>query len=784
MLKLLSFFGIDTADYNHWELTSEAFWYSDFRLVLLVLLALLLVYFGWRSTHRLANRPGRRKAVFALRLAALAIVVMILAEPAIRIGKISRIAANIAVLIDSSSSMSYGGTNRFDRSVKFLISRRAELEKLERSFNVDYYLFDGNLQRINYDALADAKPLGEATDFLETFSTLSFEYPPETLVGTMLISDGVDNGPGGAARLQGKIDRAVIDKLPGNLHTYLAGNPSRVIDAAITEVVHDSYGFIRNTFKLKARISLSGIKSGNFAVTLKQGNTTLNIATIVPQAGQDEYEVELKFTPERVGRFIYTLQIPTFAGEIIEANNRRMFSIEVIRDKIRALQVVGHPSWDERFLRRLLKQDPNIDLISFFILRTRTDDNTIPKDELSLIPFPDKEIFEDKIHTFDLIILQNFDYRPYFGERGRYIDSVSARKLLGNIRRFVVEFGGGLVMIGGDESFSEGGYFASPLESVLPVRLLPTNRSGDGNVNKQPFRMTLSDTGRGHPITRLNYDARRNNEMWTRLPELYGVNLVRGLAPGALALGFHPTLRAEDGPLPVLAVREVGKGRTMSLLADSSWRWDFINVGRGASNREYITFWRNAIRWLIRDPETKLIEVGTDLVGYTPGQKIYLKANVFERDYRQVRQGKIDLTLYREGKAQPLEKVRDAAIVDGVYYHEFTAGEPGFYRVKASARGETGDLGQDEAIFSVEQSSAEMAEPKPDLRYMEMLANESGGQFHKLSDEPQLPDFEHPDQYRMAAKLSLPLWDNAWMLALVILLLAGEWFLRRRSGLR
>lgn len=784
MLKLLSFFGVDTADYNHWELTSEAFWYSDFRLALLILVALALVYFGWRSTRRLANRPGRRKAVFALRLAALVFVVLILAEPAIRIGKISRIAANIAVLIDSSSSMSYGAPPRFKQAIEYLQSKRNELEKLAQTFNVDYYLFDGNLQRINLDGLAEARPTGAATDFLEAFSALSFEYPPETLVGTVLISDGVDNGPGAAARLQGGIDRAVVDKLPPNLHTYLAGNPSQVIDAAIADVVHDSYGFIRNTFKLKARISLSGINSGSFAVSLKQGETTLTSATVSPQTGKSEYEIELKFTPERVGRFIYTLQIPVFAGEIIEANNRRMFSIEVIRDKIRALQVVGHPSWDERFLRRLLKQDPNIDLISFFILRTRTDDNSIPKDELSLIPFPDKEIFEDKIHTFDLIILQNFDYRPYFGERGRFIDSVSANKLLENIRRFVVEFGGGLVMVGGDESFSEGGYFASPVETVLPVRLLPTNRSGDGNVNKQPFRMTLTDTGRGHPITRLNYDGRRNEEMWSRLPELYGANLVRGLAPGAVALGYHPTLRGEDGPLPVLAVREVGKGRTMSLLADSSWRWDFINVGRGASNREYITFWRNAIRWLIRDPETKLIEVGTDRTGYAPGEKVYLKANVYERDYRPVRQGKIDLTLYREGKAAPLEKVKDAVVLDGVYYHEFTSNEPGFYRIEATARGETGDLGRDEAIFSVEQSSAEMSEPKPDQRYLELLAKESGGEAHRLSDKPPLPDFERPDQYRMAAKLSLPLWDNGAMLALVILLLAGEWFLRRRSGLR
>jgi hypothetical protein len=96
--------------------------------------------------------------------------------------------------------------------------------------------------------------------------------------------------------------------------------------------------------------------------------------------------------------------------------------VRVIRDKIRVLQVAGAPSWDVRALRAMLEENPNVDLISFFILRTQDDIALVPNDEMSLIPFPTRELFEEQLPSFDVIVLQNFEFLPY--GIGDYLDNI------------------------------------------------------------------------------------------------------------------------------------------------------------------------------------------------------------------------------------------------------------------------------------------------------------------------------------------------------------------------
>ena len=118
------------------------------------------------------------------------------------------------------------------------------------------------------------------------------------------------------------------------------------------------------------------------------------------------------------------------AGEALASNNQQSFTLKVIRDRVRVLHLAGRPSWDERFLRSMLRRDPNVDLVSFFILRTETDEQPWNRDELSLIPFPTYEIFEEQLHSFDLVIFQNFNYAPY-----------GVEPFLPNVRDYVEEGG-------------------------------------------------------------------------------------------------------------------------------------------------------------------------------------------------------------------------------------------------------------------------------------------------------------------------------------------------------
>ena len=140
--------------------------------------------------------------------------------------------------------------------------------------------------------------------------------------------------------------------------------------------------------------------------------------------------VEFQVRPKSVGRFTWDVRIPISPRDAAPSNNSLPFVIKVVRDKIRVLQVSGSPSYDQKFLRLFLKQDPSVELVSFFILRTEEDFGTGWADhELSLIAFPYVQLFSEELDSFDLVIFQNFNYQPYFGW--------DADELLSNIASFV-----------------------------------------------------------------------------------------------------------------------------------------------------------------------------------------------------------------------------------------------------------------------------------------------------------------------------------------------------------
>src|SRR5262249_20199243 len=153
---------------------------------------------------------------------------------------------------------------------------------------------------------------------------------------------------------------------------------------------------------------------------------------------------------------------------------------------------------------------------------------------MSLIPFPTRELFEQQLPSFDLIILQNFEYLPY--GIGDYLE---------NIRSYV-KGGGGLAMLGGAQSFTSGGYFGTPAAAALPVGLFGPFESGPV-LDTQKFQPQLTDAGIQHPVTSLRYAADDNRAQWKQLPQLEGVNLVAGAKPDATVLAVHPRLKTKSG---------------------------------------------------------------------------------------------------------------------------------------------------------------------------------------------------------------------------------------------
>jgi uncharacterized membrane protein len=566
------------------------------------------------------------------------------------------------------------------------------------------------------------------------------------------------------------------------VHTAWTGK-SGLTDVAIARVLADDFAFVRTSVTIEAVVRVVGRGPGwngkTLPVVLRRDGVPIKVAEVTVEPDRSDYKVSFSFTPERVGKYLYEIATPLLPGEAIVENNARTFLLKVIRDKIRVLQVTGRPSWDVRFLRGLLKHDPNVDLIAFYILRTATDLEA-PSEELSLIPFPTEELFEEQLRSFDLVFLQNFNYGPY--GIGAY---------LGEIKRYVEE-GGGLAMIGGDLSFSSGGWAKTPVADVLPVELFDAGPT-DKLVDPAPFKLQLTPEGRAHPLTALKLDLAQNRARWAELPELDGTNIVARARPGATVLGVHPTRKDADGkPMPVLTVGEAQKGRVLALTSDDSWRWGFADRAGDERGRAYQRFWEAAMRWLIRDPALSFLRIETGQPEYARGQKVQITVRALGTDYQPLPNTKVDVSVARiptlldiTSAARPEPVTGKSGVTDDAGELGFELGTPalapGGYRITARAT-LSGRPAEEDEVFLVRGAGRELEDPEAKDDLFKSIAAATGASYLNVGEPAANLKLWPPRIVRVNQHRDVEVWSHWYMLLLAAGCLAVNWALRRRWG--
>ncbi len=723
------------------------------------------------------QRWSRRLTLLALRLGVVAGALVLFFEPALRKEQESRVPNHVAILVDDSQSMSVresaASKPRWERAQQFLQLSKPAFEKLRQGSRLDFYRFSDVLSPTGEAELLAGTAEGQSTKLGEALQALRARYEGRDLGAVVVVSDGADLGrlrsrPGELP----KEEADFLQRLDVPIHTVILGDePLR--DVSIADVRADRFAFVRSQFSIEARLHVEGAQAAGWAgralsVTLLADGETVQSFDVYLDGKREDYPIKFQVLPERVGKFVYELRAPLLQGEAVAENNRKTILLQVIRDKIRALQVCGRPSYDERFLRSLLKHDPNVDLISFFILRTPNDIDAVAPNEMSLIPFPTDELFREQLRSFDVVFLQNFDYGPY--GIGIYLDE---------IRRYVEE-GGGLAMIGGDLSFSSGGYDGTAVETILPVTLLP--RDTVPLVDAASFRLQLTDEGRRHPLTALELDVERNLARWQKLPELNGTNLVGAAHKDAVVLGVHPTRKASGQPLPALAIREPGKGRTLSLTSDGTWRWAFASLEDPIGTaRAYQRFWQNAIRWLIHDPTLSFLRLRTDRSEYDPRQPITIELKAVAADYQPLRNLEVEIEVTRVGERAPLEKRTHTTDPEGEVRVTLPGPAPGGYRVVGRTTLEKRQVEESET-FLVRALGRELESPRGDAAFLQRVAAATGGH-HQVSDRALGELVAHPPRsQRLAIDEDRPVWNQAWVFLLTVGCLVGEWLLRRKWG--
>ncbi len=382
------------------------------------------------------------------------------------------------------------------------------------------------------------------------------DIPRSRLAGIVALTDGqVHDAP---------------SEMPVPLHVLVPARGEEV-DRRLRIIEAPSFGVVGRSVALKVAVDDLGARpSGLARLTIRRDGEAAQVQSAL--IGQEQV-IEVPIT--RAGPIIVELQAEPLAGEISEVNNRAIVEINGVRDRLRVLLVSGEPHAGERTWRRLLKADPAADLVHFTILRPPERDDLTPLNELALIAFPVRELFQVKIRDFDLIILDRFQNR-----------GILPPLYLRNIAEYV-RAGGGLLLSAGPEFSGASSLSGTALGGILPAR--PTLAAG--GVIEGGFRPQVTALGARHPVTEGLPGWRASGDpAWGSWYRRIGVTA----SPDTIA---QPLMEAPDGG-PLLLLDRVEQGRVALLLSDQIWLWSRGHQG-GGPQAELL---RRIAHWLMKEP--------------------------------------------------------------------------------------------------------------------------------------------------------------------------------------
>lgn len=478
-----------------------------------------------------------------IRMAAWAIVALALLNPALLFEDRERLKSVVAIVSDESGSSKLDG-----RDVQTKEVRDALVERF------------GRLDAFELREVAAGDLVTQTTDvstaLFRALASALQDVPPDRVAGAVLVTDGqVHDIPTSLSAIG--IDAPV--------HAIITGREDERDRRMVIEQA-PRFGVVGEPYEVDYRIVEAGFADGDAP---RQVSIYLDGELVAEEPVTANRSQKFVAEVAHGGKNIIEFRVETAQGEITDVNNRAFVTLNGIRENLRVLLVSGEPHPGERTWRNLLKSDPSVDLVHFTILRPPEKQDGTPINQLSLIAFPTRELFVQKIDEFDLIIFDRYRHR-----------GILPLLYYENIARYVRD--GGALLIAAGPELGEEGSIAGPLSDVMPVQ-------PDGSFIEQPFKPMISEVGLKHPVTRGLEGWRENAEpdwgRWFR---------VVGASPGE---GQTVMTGANDAPLLIL--NRAGEGRVALFLSDHPWLWARGFEGGGP----HVQMLRRAAHWLMKEPE-------------------------------------------------------------------------------------------------------------------------------------------------------------------------------------
>ena len=748
-------------------------------LVVLVLAATSgLAWLIWRQLPEAAPRVRNWRAwlVWGLESAMVALLLLLLWQPAITVSELKSQQNIIAVLVDDSRSMAIadagpdGKTPREVAAVKALAD--GVLAGLQKRFQTRVYRVDTGLNRVvpggvTVDPPGDPPPelaalsagVGPgtgATHINAALQQLMTETSDLPVGAVVLVSDGAENGVGASGR---DIDVETINalhnrKLP--VHTVGFGREKPERDVEMDDAVVAAKAMASSRMAATVSFHQHGYAGQKAVVDVRDGDKLLASQQVPLEKDGVEQIATVFFNSGDAGVKNVSFVVETMPGEENAANNAVTRLVNVSGTQRRVLYVEGEPRWVYKFIRRAEDGDKGMQVVSIL----RTTENKIYRQGIAdpselADGFPTKA---EDLFKYDAIILGSVEAQ-YF--------TPTQQELL---REFVDKRGGGLLFLGGRLSLSDGGWESSSLADLFPTFWA----SAKGQFHRDPATVQLTAAGAESPVTRLLDERNANVERWRKLPYLADYEDPGAPKPGATVLAEMTAGKK----MPLLVTQNYGRGRTAVLATGGTWRWQMRSP---LGDPSHDLFWQQLLRWIAGDspgpvvttmPQTMLMDDGA------------LKMTALVRDKQFTPAGDAKVMAHVIGPQGVSAMVDFAPVANqpGMYEAEWTAEKSGSYVAEITGGRDKEELGKDVVAFRREDGVAENFHTQQNKALLEKLSEETGGRYWSPSELARLPKEISYSEAGISVRDTKELWDMPVVFFVLLGLIAVDWLLRRKWG--
>jgi len=782
-------------------LASLLFARSDWLLPALAAAAVVAVVVLLLYRRLFRDAPAFRWGALA-KLTALALLAICLAEPLWSSQRV-RPGANLFLLVaDNSRSLSLHDARQTKSRGELLRETLSDTKsdwqvRLEQDFEVRRYQFDALPKYVaDFAGLTFAD---DRTQLGETLRTLADRLKDRPVAGILLFTDG--NSTDDVSQVDWSALPPVYPVPIGAVESHR--------DLAIAKVATTTTSFEDAPVTLQVELAALGLKDEMVVVRVddEQGQAVKHAAQ--PLSKNDLPTVfRFQLRPIKTGVTFYRVRaaigddLAAFdqadaAAEVTLDNNARLVAVDRGTGPYRLLYVSGRPNWEVKFLRRALDDDDQLDLTSLiriakkeakFDFRGREGESSNPL-------FRGFDKVNEETERYDQPVLVRLDTRtpeelrdgfPKTPEELYQFHAVIVDDLesafftaeqLSLLERFVSERGGGVLMLGGLESFRQGNYQKTAVGRLLPVYLdaAPVMPPATG------FRLALTREGWLEPWARLRSTEAEETRRLREMAGFHTLNSVSGLKPGASVIA--EVLDPQGRKQPALVAQRYGQGRSAALLIGDLWRWQLESTDDQRTHDDLGKAWRQMLRWLIVDVpdrvELKAVSAASGAAGL-----MRLEARIRDKEFRPQDNAAVTVSV-TPPEGSPLVLTTEPSLKEPGLYETTVSSRPaGPWRATVNVLDPDGQpLGTGATGWAADFAAEELARVAPNHALLERIANETGGQVVTLAELDSLVESLPNREAPLTETTTTPLWHNPLVWLLIVAGLCTEWGLRRRRGL-